>query len=116
MLEHNSKAYLINTGWIGGAYGTGKRIDIPLTRAIINAILDGNFDADDLEELPIFGLMIPKQIKEIGGHLLNPRTLWADPTKWDEQARFLAKKFIDNFENFTDNEYGKLLVAAGPKL
>jgi len=116
MLEHNSKAYLINTGWIGGAYGTGKRIDIPLTRAIINAILEGNFDTEHLEELPIFGLMIPKQIKEIGSHLLNPRTLWADPNKWDEQARFLAKKFIDNFENFTDNEYGKMLVAAGPKL
>lgn len=116
MLQYNSKAYLVNTGWIGGAYGTGKRIDIPVTRAIINAILDGSIDDNNLEELPIFGLMIPKSIKGIESHLLNPRNLWADPTQWDEQAKVLAKKFIDNFENFTDNEHGKALVTAGPKL
>ena len=116
MLLHNSKAYLVNTGWIGGAYGTGKRIDIPVTRAIIDAILEGNIDDNNLEELPIFGLLIPKSIKGIESNLLNPRNLWADPTKWDEQAKLLAKKFIDNFENFTDNDHGKSLVAAGPKL
>jgi len=116
MVEHNSKSYLVNTGWIGGAYGTGKRIDIPVTRTIINAILDGSIDTDNLEELPIFGLMIPKEIKGVESRLLNPRNLWTDPNEWDKHARELAKKFIDNFENFTDNEYGKLLVAAGPKL
>jgi phosphoenolpyruvate carboxykinase (ATP) len=115
MLAHDSKAYLVNTGWIGGAYGTGKRIDIPITRAIINAILDGSIDENNLEELPIFGLLIPKSIKGIDSNL-NPRNLWADPTAWDAQAKVLAKKFVDNFEAFTDNEHGKALVAAGPKL
>jgi len=117
MTENNSKAFLVNTGWIGGAYGRGgKRIDIPVTRAIINAILDGNIDLNNLEELPIFKLNIPKEIKGIDSNLLNPRNLWLDPKQWDEQAKNLAQKFIDNFENFTDNEYGKKLVSAGPKL
>jgi phosphoenolpyruvate carboxykinase (ATP) len=116
MLAHNSKAYLVNTGWIGGAYGTGKRIAIPVTRAIINAILDGSIDENNLEELPIFGLLIPKAIKGIESNLLNPRNLWSEPTKWDEQAKVLAKKFIANFENFTDNEHGKSLVSVGPKV
>ena len=116
MLKHNSKAYLVNTGWIGGGYGTGKRIDIPVTRKIVDAILEGTIDDNEFEELPVFGLMIPKSIKGVDSRLLNPRNLWADSTKWDEQAKILAKKFIDNFENFTDNEHGKELVAAGPKL
>ena len=116
MLLHNSNAYLVNTGWIGGAYGTGKRIDIPVTRSIIDAILEETIDKNDLEELPIFGLMIPRSVKGVDSKLLNPRNLWADPTQWDEQAKSLAKKFIDNFENFTDNDAGKSLVAAGPKL
>ncbi|MCL2039390.1 MAG: phosphoenolpyruvate carboxykinase (ATP) [Bacteroidetes bacterium] len=116
MLQHNSKAYLVNTGWIGGGYGTGKRIDIPVTRAIIDAILEGNINDNNLEELPIFGLMIPKFIKGIDSNLLNPRNLWDEPTKWDEEAKILAKKFINNFESFTDNDSGKSLIAAGPKL
>jgi len=116
MLQHNSKAYLVNTGWIGGAYGTGKRIDIPVTRSIIDAILEETIDKNDMEELPIFGLMVPKLVKGVDSKLLNPRNLWADPTQWDEQAKVLAKKFIDNFECFTDNEHGKSLVAAGPKV
>ena len=115
MLQHNSKAYLVNTGWIGGAYGSGKRIDIPTTRAIIDAIIEGTID-DNLEELPIFGLMIPKAVKGVDSKLLNPRNLWTDPAQWDAQAKSLAQKFITNFENFTDNDAGKALIAAGPKL
>lgn len=114
--EHKSKVYLVNTGWIGGAYGTGKRIDIPVTRAIINAILDGNIDENNLEELPVFGLMIPKSVKGIESYLLNPQNLWKDPEEWLKSAKILAEKFVKNFENFTDNEHGKSLVVAGPKI
>ena len=115
MKEHGSSAYLVNTGWIGGPYGIGKRIDIPSTRAIIDAILDGSLINEEYEELPVFGLMIPKKVNNVKSEILNPRNLWANPSDWDTAALNLAKKFIANFENFTDNEEGKRLVAAGPK-
>ncbi|HRX30529.1 MAG TPA: phosphoenolpyruvate carboxykinase (ATP) [Tenuifilaceae bacterium] len=116
MEQNGSKAYLVNTGWIGGAYGVGKRIDLPSTRAIINAILDGSIENEELEELPIFNLQIPKSLKGVDSKLLNPQNAWANPKDWEKAAKDLAQKFIKNFDNFTDNEWGKRLVAAGPKL
>jgi phosphoenolpyruvate carboxykinase (ATP) len=116
MDKHGSSAYLVNTGWIGGPYGVGNRIDIPSTRAIIDAILDGSLEDADYEELPVFQLMIPKNVLNVKPSLLNPRNLWDDPKKWDAAALNLAQKFIDNFNNFTDIEEGKRLIAAGPKV
>lgn len=116
MKEHGSSAWLVNTGWIGGAYGVGKRIDIPSTRAIIDAILDGSLENVEYEEMPFFGLHIPKSCPNVDAHILNPRNLWADPTAWDAAAKGLGEKFIANFENFTDNEEGQRLRAAGPKI
>jgi len=113
---HGAEAYLVNTGWIGGAYGTGKRIDLPTTRAIINAILDGSLDDVEYEKLPIFNLNIPKAFDGIDSKIFNPRNLWEDPTAWDENAKNLAKKFIANFANFTDSDDAKQLVAAGPQI
>ena len=83
---HGSTAYLVNTGWIGGPYGVGKRIDIPSTRAIIDAILDGSLDNAEYEKLPVFGLDIPKAVNNVDSKLLNPRNLWNDPTAWDASA------------------------------
>jgi len=114
--EHGTSAYLVNTGWIGGPYGIGKRIDIPSTRAIIDAILDGSLDNADYDILPIFNLAIPKNVNNVNSKLLNPRNLWENPLDWDVAAKNLAEKFIKNFENFTDNEEGRALVAAGPKI
>jgi phosphoenolpyruvate carboxykinase (ATP) len=114
MQQHKASAYLINTGWIGGPYGVGNRIDISSTRAIIDAILDGSLEAVEYDELPVFRLMIPKAVKGVDSKILNPRNLWQNPKDWDASAINLAKKFIANFENFTDNEGGKRLVAAGP--
>ncbi len=116
MQQHGSSAYLVNTGWIEGPYGTGRRIDIPSTRAIIDAILDGSLEHVEYEELPIFGLMIPKTVNGVNPKILNPRNIWADPTAWDAGAKSLGEKFIRNFENFTDNDEGKRLVGAGPKV
>ena len=112
--QHDCKAYLVNTGWIGGAYGVGKRIDLPSTRAIINAILDGSLVNTECEVLPIFNLRVPKAIAGVDSKMLNPRNAWSSPEAWEKQARDLAAKFIANFENFTDNEAGRKLVAAGP--
>jgi phosphoenolpyruvate carboxykinase (ATP) len=116
MDEHGSSAYLVNTGWIGGPFGVGSRIDIPSTRAIIDAILDGSLENAEYEELPVFKLMIPKHVNNVKPTLLNPRNLWSDPKEWDIAALKLALKFIDNFSNFTDTEEGKRLIAAGPKV
>lgn len=113
---HGSTAYLVNTGWIGGPYGIGRRIDIPSTRAIIDAILDGSLDNAEYDTLPIFGFAIPKAVNNVKPELLNPRNLWANPAEWDVAAQNLAEKFIKNFESFTDNDEGKRLVAAGPQL
>ncbi len=116
MKKHGSKAYLVNTGWIGGPYGVGERIDIAATRNIIDAILDGSIDQMEYEILPVFNLRIPKRVNEVDSHLLNPRNAWESPEDWDKSAVGLATKFITNFESFTDNEEGKRLVAAGPKV
>lgn len=116
MDEHNSTAWLVNTGWIGGPYGIGKRIDIKPTRAIINAILNGSLLETEFDELPIFGLNIPKEVQGVDVSILNPRNLWKDKDAYDKQARTLAQKFIDNFVTYTDTEEGKRLVQAGPKL
>ena len=115
MIEHGATAYLVNTGWIGGAYGEGKRIDLPSTRRIISAILDGTLDNAQYETLPVFGLNVPKAIDGVKSEILNPRNSWNNPAEYDTQAKNLAAKFIANFENFTDNDEGKRLVAAGPK-
>jgi len=116
MDEHGSTAWLVNTGWIGGPYGVGERIDIVPTRAIINAILGGSLLNEEYEKLPIFGLNIPKSVEGVENKILNPRNLWKDKEAYDKQARSLAEKFTENFTTYTDTEEGKRLVAAGPQL
>ena len=116
MLEHNSTAYLVNTGWIGGAYGVGRRIDLPSTRAIINAILDGSIENAEFEIMPIFNLQVPKSLAGVDSKMLNPRNSWSSPEAWEAAASSLAQKFIKNFENFADNDAGRKLIAAGPVL
>jgi len=116
MEAHGAEAYLVNTGWIGGAYGSGHRIDLPTTRAIINAILDGSLENAEYETIPVFGLEVPKALEGIDSKIFNPRNLWADPTGWDAAAKDLAGRFIENFEHFTDNEEAQELVAAGPQI
>ena len=107
-----AKAYLVNTGW----NGTGKRISIKDTRAIIDAILDGSIDHAPTKMIPVFNLEAPTQLHGVNPAVLDPRDTYADPKEWDQKANDLAKRFIDNFEKYTDNEEGKRLLAAGPKL
>jgi len=116
MEMNGATAYLVNTGWIGGAFGIGKRIDLPSTRNIINAILDGSLDNAEFDNLPVFNLAIPKTVNNVDSKLLNPRNLWSDPKDWDASALDLGQRFIDNFEFFTDNEEALKLVAAGPQI
>ncbi|NLJ07357.1 MAG: phosphoenolpyruvate carboxykinase (ATP) [Sphingobacteriales bacterium] len=115
MEEHGATAYLVNTGWIGGPYGVGKRIDIQATRNIIKAILDGTLDQAEYIELPTFGFNVPTHVPGVDPAILNPRKYWKYESAYVKQATELAEKFIENFQSFTDTDEGKRLVAAGPK-
>ncbi|MFT5083236.1 MAG: phosphoenolpyruvate carboxykinase (ATP) [Lentisphaeria bacterium] len=107
-----AKAYLVNTGW----NGSGKRISIKDTRAIIDAILDGSIEQAETQTLPIFNLQIPKALPNVDSAILDPRDTYSDASKWDEKAIDLAQRFIANFSKFTENDDGKALVKAGPQL
>ncbi|QAR31521.1 phosphoenolpyruvate carboxykinase (ATP) [Ornithobacterium rhinotracheale] len=112
MEANNATAYLVNTGW----NGTGKRISIKDTRAIINAILDGSIDKAETKVVPIFNLEVPVELPGVDSGILDPRDTYAEASEWEEKAKDLAGRFIKNFEKYTDNEEGKKLVEAGPQL
>lgn len=112
---HNAEAWLVNTGWIGGPYGTGKRIDLPSTRIIINAILDGSINNSGFTNLPVFNLSIPSGIKNIDSTILDPSSSWNSTSRWHLAATDLALKFINNFSKFTTDEIA-LLAEYGPKI
>jgi len=107
-----AQAYLVNTGW----NGTGKRISIKDTRAIIDSILDGSIDSAEMLELPIFNLNVPTSLANVDNNILDPRDTYENADEWQEKGTSLAERFISNFEKFTDDEHGKSLIAAGPKL
>lgn len=112
MNKANATAYLVNTGW----NGTGKRVSIKDTRAIIDAILDGSIEKSPTKIIPIFNLEVPTELPNVNPAILDPRDTYAIKAEWEEKAKILAEKFIRNFEKYTDNEEGKNLVAAGPQL
>jgi phosphoenolpyruvate carboxykinase (ATP) len=112
MEKYGTEAYLVNTGW----NGTGKRISIKDTRAIIDAILDGSIEKSETKLIPVFNLEVPTYLHDVDPGILDPRDTYKNPEEWYEKAKDLASRFIKNFEKYTDNEEGKSLVAAGPQL
>ena len=112
MEKSGAKAYLVNTGW----NGTGKRISIPDTRGIIDAILDGSILKAETKKIPLFDFEVPTSLPNVNPAILDPRDTYADASVWEEKAKDLAGRFIKNFAKYTGNEAGKALVAAGPKL
>ena len=111
--EHDSKVWLINTGWSGGPYGTGKRIRLEYTRAIVHAALGGELDEIDTRRDPIFGLAVPTEINRVPANVLNPRSTWSDPAAYDAQAKKLAGMFRENFEKIGNVDAAT--KNAGPK-
>ena len=111
MEQNNAEAYLVNTGW----NGTGKRISIKDTRGIIDAILDGSIEKAETKILPVFNFEIPTALPGVDPAILDPRDTYTDAAEWDKKANELAELFIKNFEQYTDNDEGKSLVAAGPQ-
>ncbi len=112
MQKSGAKAYLVNTGW----NGTGKRISIPDTRGIIDAILNGDIKKAPTKKIPYFDFEVPTELPGVSTEILDPRDTYADPSQWDEKAKDLAGRFIKNFKKYETNEAGKALVAAGPQL
>ena len=112
MKEHGAKAYLVNTGW----NGTGKRISLKDTRAIIDAIIDGSIESAPKQTIPVLNLEIPTALPNVSEGILDPRNTYASASEWEAKAKDLAAKYIANFEKYTDNEEGKRLVPAGPQL
>lgn len=107
-----AEAYLVNTGW----NGTGKRISIQDTRAIIDAILDGSIDEANTKQIPIFNLTVPTSLPGVDPTILDPRDTYTDPLQWQSKAEDLANRFITNFDKYTDTQEGQQLVTAGPQL
>ena len=112
MQEHGAKAYLVNTGW----NGTGKRISLKDTRAIIDAIIDGSIDQAERTTVPIMNLEIPKSLANVTEGILDPRATYANVSDWETKAKDLAGRYIKNFEQYCNTEEGNRLVAAGPQL
>ncbi|MCL9808322.1 phosphoenolpyruvate carboxykinase (ATP) [Flavobacterium luminosum] len=112
MEEHNATAYMVNTGW----NGTGKRISIKDTRAIIDAILDGSIEKAETATVPVFNFVIPTALPNVDTNILDPRNTYAEASEWHTKAVDLAGRFVKNFVQYTDNEEGKSLVEAGPQL
>ncbi len=111
--RHKSNVWLINTGWSGGPYGTGKRINLDYTRVIVNAALAGDLDRVKTQTDPVFGLAVPTEIEGVPAKVLNPRETWSDAAAYDAQAKKLAGMFRENFDKFDSVEAAT--KNAGPK-
>jgi len=112
MEEHNTKVYLVNTGWSGGAYGTGSRMDINLTRAIVDACLNGSLADVEYEQNDLFHIMVPKVCPGVPSEVLNPRNTWENKTGYDERANKLATDFANHFKKAYGNKNIEPEIAA----
>ena len=116
MKMHNTEAWLVNTGWMGGSYGSGTRIDLLSTRRIINAILYDSMKRCEFSAIPVFNLLIPAKIEGVDEEILDPSKAWGFTTKWHDAATDLAMKFINNFSKFSGNEEAAKLSEFGPRI
>lgn len=110
--KNNTNVYLVNTGWTGGNYGTGKRFSIPTTRSIITAIQENKIDHNDVETLEELNLVIPKSVEGVDKNLLNPKNTWASKDEYDRECKQLCSRFKENFKKYDVDEK---ISSAGPK-
>lgn len=113
--RHGVTCWLVNTGWVGGPYGVGKRISIKYTRALLNAALNGKLDKVKFIKDPVFGFEMPAECPDVPAEVLNPATSWGDKKEYDRRYRDLAMRFKQNFAKFEDGT-PRELVEAGPKV
>jgi phosphoenolpyruvate carboxykinase (ATP) len=110
--RHNVDCWLVNTGWTGGAFGTGKRMPIKATRALLTAALDGSLKHAEFRTDAHFGFAVPLSVPGVPSTILDPRSTWADGVAYDRQAKRLVSMFIDNFAKFEDHVDATVLGAA----
>jgi phosphoenolpyruvate carboxykinase (ATP) len=112
--KHKANVWLVNTGWSGGAYGTGSRMKLKYTRAMVHALLDGSLEKSPVKVDPIFGLSVPTEVAGVPAGVLDARGSWPDASAYDAQAKKLAAMFIENIKKFGD-AVTPAILAAGPK-
>ena len=111
--EHKARVYLVNTGWSGGPYGIGKRMNLTYTRAMVTAALTGTIEKADFQADPVFGILVPDQVEGVPANVLNPRETWSDKEAYDKSAKDLGARFVKNFEKFKD--LSEEIYSAAPK-
>ena len=107
--------WLVNTGLVGGGFGTGKRISLPHTRGLIRAAISGDLLRTPMEKDPVFGFLLPGTCKNVPSEILRPASAWEDSIAYDSQAKSLAAKFIENFGQF-DSGIPREVMESGPRL
>jgi phosphoenolpyruvate carboxykinase (ATP) len=113
--EHGTRVFLVNTGWTGGPYGTGHRIALQYTRAMVHAALSGELDQVETTVDPVFGVSVPTRVTGVPAEVLQPRNTWADPEAYDAQAGKLAAMFRANFARYADG-VSTAVREAGPQV
>lgn len=112
---HRAQAYLVNTGWSGGSFGVGRRIDLDVTRKIVSAAISGGLDSQDSRADPWFGFQVPASLDGVSAKVLWPRDTWEDPGAYDAKAKELATKFQENFARFA-GQVSEEVRASGPRV
>jgi phosphoenolpyruvate carboxykinase (ATP) len=112
MQEAKVNVWLVNTGWSGGAYGTGKRMSLKYTRALITAALSGELNDVEYQTHEQFGLAIPRSCNGVPAEILNPKNTWKDKDAYDQTANYLANAFMQNFEKYSDSATEEMLAGA----
>ncbi len=113
--KHESRVWLVNTGWTGGAYGEGSRMKLSYTRKMLSEAIDGKLDDVEYTEDPVFGFKVPTHVNGVPNAVLIPRNTWKDPNAYDQKARQLAQMFIENFKKF-ESEASEAILKASPKI
>jgi phosphoenolpyruvate carboxykinase (ATP) len=114
LAKHKARVWLVNTGWTGGPYGTGSRMKLAHTRAMVRDALAGKLDGASFAKDPVFGFEVPTAVPDVPSEVLIPRNTWADPSAYDAQAKKLAEMFRKNFEVFAD-QVPEAVRNAGPR-
>jgi len=113
--RHDADCWLVNTGWTGGAYGTGKRMPIKATRALLAAALDGSLKTAEFRTDAHFGFEVPVAVRGVDSAILDPRSTWTDKAGYDRQAARLVGMFAVNFEKF-ENHVDAVVLGAAPRM
>jgi phosphoenolpyruvate carboxykinase (ATP) len=113
--RYGAQCWLVNTGWVGGPYGVGKRISIRHTRGLLNAALTGRLNDVKYTKDPIFGFLVPMECPGVPPDVLSPASSWGDKKEYDRRYKNLAMRFKENFAKFTDHTPQEV-IEAGPKV